>query len=469
MKTMRCLSVATFTLLVAASFVLAQASKPAGHLVITKAVWRVKGKHDKDVTAIVAAMVQQDRLDMTVHVKDFSDHPKKDAHGTLSITYALDDQETTDQFRNGQAVWIAAITRQQAQALDRVAEMRKKHPRGLLIVDAQYGAGKNRKNVTGQLQALVWQDSLTVPVSVEAFGDPAPSQGNKTLIITYDDGTELKTDELPENSTLQIGKVKVPVLAKNGTLIDLRARYAEYSQRLHCSFVVLSARYGEGNGWVDVTDMAQSAVSGDSMTLPVSAQAFGNPRPGGFSHLEISYSPDGKQFITRKSFGPTLQVGPLMTAITPLTGGILNCRQRAKELRQQHQGGLLILYAIYGTGNGFVEVTDQLQKLATHNSLQVPVNSKNFGDPQPGSSGKWLTVTYWDGRQGVTVRTPEGAQLKIRIRSIPDEFGDPKPGKKEPASPKAPPPPPDRTSGQAAAEPVFPSFAGSLAGLPALL
>src|SRR5205814_8051587 len=140
-----------------------------------------------------------------------------------------------------------------------------------------------------------------------AFGDPAPGSSGKVLRLTYNDGKANRTIERPEGTTLQIGPRLTAIVPHGGGLMNLEERLAELRKHYPTGLVVLDAEFGTGNRWTSVTDLIQSAVSGDSLTVPIGHEAFGDPAPGSAGQkLKMTYADDaGFKSVTRDE-GTTL-------------------------------------------------------------------------------------------------------------------------------------------------------------------
>ncbi len=423
------------------------ATQPAESTVqIVKATWQIPPKLKKDVTKLVASKVQGDRLDFPVDSKELGSATIK---GTLTITYKIDGKVESKTFRSGEDVWIASFTREEAAVRDELPQLRKEKPKGLVIVSARYGRPDHYKDVTEVLRTLTWEESLTIPVGPEAFGRGA-SRNDDKLEVTYSpEGTEVRTVSQQAGSTLQIGKTKVPVLAQDGGLVNLREVYARDSERLKSQLVIFSARFGVGDRRDEYKDLIQSAVTDNSLTLPVKFKTFNVHPTGATFDLDICYSTDGKKFITTKlDVDSTLQIGQLVTAFVPLEGGLVNCRTAAEELRTKQPTGLLILEARYGFGDYTRDVTDKCRNLASGNSLNFTVSDELLGSFAASFPERALVLTYYDGTQGVTVKQNLGGKMKVTSKPTDKPSGNTPDAKNPPVKPADKPAAPEsKTSG----------------------
>lgn len=384
-------------------------------LKIIKAVWTARGKADHDITAAVASRVKGNCLDMKADAADLGVvlRPPKRA-GTLTITYSLGAEQKIERFREGQDVWIAPLTKEEIEAAPKLVELRRKQPEGLLVLNAKYGEGAQWLDVTDMLRGAVSDDSLTVPVGEEAFGDPARGRAGKRLKLIYAVANEIKSVEIPEHKTLQIGPRRTAIAAIKGGLISFDQKAAELRKAHPSGLLILDARYGAGKRWNDVTEKLQSLVVGDDLSVPVGAGAFDDPVSGHSGKRLVATYLDGQKVVTVETpSGSTLRIGSSITSVVSVSGQLINLQERLQSLRKSRPDGLLILDAQYGAGMHWKDVTDMLQAVVSGESLSVPVGTAALGDPAPGQAGKRLKLVYAQASEIKSVEEYDGKTLQI--------------------------------------------------------
>ncbi len=346
-------------------------------LEIVKATW-LDGKTKVDVTAAVAGLVKSDHLDFKV---DPAALGVKDAEGKrtgrLEISYKLGAAAKSEAFNRGKEVWIASIPREQATAIEKLPQLRKKYPDGIVVLYATYG-GSRKTDVTDMLQSVVSGDSLSAPVNTQAFGDPSPGSQQR-LFVMYHDGKEIKEVTVDDGKTLQIGPKRTSMVAVGGGLVNLDQRIAELRKKYPEGLLVLQATYGAGRR-KDVTEALQAVAGKDSLTAPVSTQAFGDPQPGASGYrLQVVYT-DGKEVKDAEvEDGKTLQIGPTKLPVVARDGALVDLGQKLAKLRKDHPKDLLIVDARYGRSR-FVDVTEKVQSAVWEDSLTIPVGNATLGD-----------------------------------------------------------------------------------------
>ena len=117
---------------------------------------------------------------------------------------------------------------------------------------------------------------------------------------------------------------------------------------------MLDACWGKGEKTRDVTDFCQSMVSGDSLTIPVNPQAFGEPDHWN-SLLRIVFSNGTGIKSEALEEGVTLQVGGKVTSFIRYSKGLRSVDVTSAELRKAHPTGLLILDAQWGKEDKIID------------------------------------------------------------------------------------------------------------------
>lgn len=75
---------------------------------------------------------------------------------------------------------------------------------------------------------------------------------------------------------------------------------------------ILSARFGRGATWVDVTDKISAAVQDDGLLFTPSYEQLGDPLPGQPKQLELSYALDGEPKRIEAAEGQAVEIQPSM-------------------------------------------------------------------------------------------------------------------------------------------------------------
>jgi len=153
----------------------------------------------------------------------------------------------------------------------------------LVIVSAVYGDLANAKtdDVAKKLAALVKDDNLSVAVTPEAFGDPAPGAAKK-LKVGY------TIDGLYHSKTIDQGEV-----------LDISTR-----------LFISKAVYGDlpkGKS-DDVTEQVADLVRKNSLRVKADNETFGDPAEGVVKRLRVDYLFDGVKGSKTIAEGETLTI-----------------------------------------------------------------------------------------------------------------------------------------------------------------
>ncbi len=388
-------------------------------LEIVKATW-VDGKTKVDVTAAVVKLLTNNRLEFQVDPAQLGvkETAGKRGGGQLEIVYKVGDATKTESFARGKDVWVSTMSRELGKAVDKLPELRKKYPEGIVVLLARYGGDDRFKDVTDALQSVVSGDSLSAPVTSAALGDPGHSSLGRRLRVTYHDGKEIKEAVVEDSKTLQIGPRQTSFAGVEGGLVNLDQRLAVVRQKYPDGIVVLLGAFGSKSK-KDVTDLLQSMVYKDSLTAPVDPAVFGDPRNRD-GQLRVVYH-DGKALKeVELPVGKTIQIGNRRTSVVGSQGELINVEQRVAELRKVHPEGLLILDAKFGHEGRYMDITDRVQDRVKGMTLSVQASTETFGDPRPGGGYKEIEVTYYDGEKVITTRTPNGSTLTIDNATVAD-------------------------------------------------
>jgi hypothetical protein len=141
-------------------------------------------------------------------------------------------------------------------------------PVKLVIVSAVYGDLDNDKSVDvlKKLSGMVKDNNLSVPVTTQNFGDPAPG-ATKKLKVGY------TIDGLYHSKTV-----------RQDEILDISTR-----------LIVIKALYGDlpSGKSDDVTQQVADLVRKNSLTVKADNETFGDPAPDVVKKLQVTYLLDG--------------------------------------------------------------------------------------------------------------------------------------------------------------------------------
>lgn len=209
---------------------------------------------------------------------------------------------------------------------------------------------------------------------------------------------------------------------------------------------ILTARYGAGNTWLDVTDRVRGLAAGNKLSLRVDTSTLGSdPAPGVGKTLMVRYRYNGREADAFAGDFSTLTLPPLVEpspapgaptpTATPATGGFsigdlfgnrpaqpapapAPASQPASPAPVQPAAAaapavLRIIEAKWGAGDRQADVTQQVQALVRDAKVSVKADNKVLGvDPAVGKT-KSLTVRYEYTGAGYEVSAKEGATLNL--------------------------------------------------------
>ncbi len=146
---------------------------------------------------------------------------------------------------------------------------------GLKILRADYGVDNRLANVTSRLASLIQGNSLSLRVTNENMGGDPAEDRPKTLNVWYSFNGRVANVAVNEKDTL-----------------NLPADSDFFSGRLR----VMRAQYGIGSRYADVTELLNSQIQGDSLSLRVTNDVMGgDPDPERRKQLIVFYIFNGRQ------------------------------------------------------------------------------------------------------------------------------------------------------------------------------
>ena len=324
------------------------------------------------------------------------------------------------------------------------------------ILQARYGTAQNNVDVTERLRELARQDR-NFRMGNDSFGvDPAPGQRKQLRIFARDANGQTRTFEYTEGSNVDGTQFtgwtggnwgrgghdgnwgaapyySAPIVDRN-----VPARSVDQGD-----YQILQARYGTARSNVDVTDRLRALARTDR-TVRITNASFGvDPAPGEHKQLRVfTRTSNGQTRTFEAEEGATLDgaqfsgwnsgnwgrgghdgswSGGVAPAVVPgaVPGNVVATRPVPRDApvaagipanATSIDGRLVILRAIYGSGNQNADVTARVREnLYLHDRLQMVAANDDLGaDPTPGRR-KTLTITYTlDGSRPKDISVPEG-------------------------------------------------------------
>jgi len=247
---------------------------------------------------------------------------------------------------------------------------------GLQILRADYGVDNRIANVTSRLASLIQGNSLSLRVSNESMGGDPAEDRPKVLNVWYSFNGRVANVSINEKDTL-----------------NLPADSDFFAGRLR----VMRAQYGVGNRYADVTDLLNSQIQGDSLSLRVTNDVMGgDPDPERRKQLIVFYIFNGRQsrvVVNEKDY--------------------LNLPGNDAGSPREYDDRIEVLEATYGAGDRRRDVTGLVRSQVRGNSLQLFVsNAAMGGDPAENQKKRLRVIYLWQGLR-YQMTTGEGETLAI--------------------------------------------------------
>jgi hypothetical protein len=175
------------------------------------------------------------------------------------------------------------------------------------------------------------------------------------------------------------------------------ASFVLYAQSARWQFV--SAEYGAGDTWADVTSRIASMIRDNSLNIRVDDETLGvDPAHGTPKTLRLHVrDDDGRDSLLTYSEKDTVSLS-ISTAAPAGIGRDVDRRDRRREGRG-FGDGLKILHADYGTQNRFADVTARLNSQIQNDNLNLRITNDTMGGDPADDRRKILTVWYaYNGR-----------------------------------------------------------------------
>ncbi len=242
------------------------------------------------------------------------------------------------------------------------------------LLRAEYGSGGTWADVTARVRSMVRENYLNMRVDNDTLGgDPAPGTP-KTLRLRV-------RDEFGRASVLSYQEKDV---------IGMAIRTVG---RGTGALRVTRAQYGADNRFVDVTDLLNSRMQGNQLSLRVTNDTMGgNPAYDARKVLTVWYTYNGYDSQVSVNEGEYLNLPG---------GGVAS------------GGGLQIVRADYGAEPRYADVTSRLAALIQGDRLSLRVTNEAMGGDPAEDHRKTLTVWYrYNGRTARAV-VGEGDYLNL--------------------------------------------------------
>src|SRR5229473_1976263 len=245
---------------------------------------------------------------------------------------------------------------------------------GLQILRADYGTDNRIANVTSRLASLIQGNSLSLRVTNETMGGDPAEDHPKVLNVWYSFNGRVANVSINEKDTL-----------------NLPADSDFFSGRLR----VMRAQSGIGSRYADVTDLLNSQIQGDSLSLRVTNDVMGgDPDPERRKQLIVFYIFNGRQsrvVVNEKDY--------------------LNLPGNDAGSPREYDDRIEVLEATYGAGDRRRDVTGLVRSQVRGNSLQLFVSNAAMGGDPAEHQKKSLRVIYlWQGLR-YQMTTGEGETL----------------------------------------------------------
>ncbi len=247
---------------------------------------------------------------------------------------------------------------------------------GLQILRADYGTDNRIANVTSRLASLIQGNSLSLRVTNETMGGDPAEERPKILNVWYSFNGRAANVTVNEKDTL-----------------NLPADSDFFSGRLR----VMRAQYGIGSRYADVTDLLNSQIQGDSLSLRVTNDVMGgDPDPEQRKQLIVFYIFNGRQ-----------------SRVVVNEKGNLNLPGNDAWSPREYDDRIEVLEATYGAGDRRRDVTSLVRSQVRGNSLQLFVSNPAMGGDPAENQKKRLRVIYlWQGLR-YQITAGEGETLAI--------------------------------------------------------
>ncbi|MHB8486986.1 MAG: hypothetical protein ACYDCM_14840 [Candidatus Acidiferrales bacterium] len=270
------------------------------------------------------------------------------------------------------------------------------------LVRAEYGAGNAWMDVTGRVRSLINAGTLNIRADNATLGGDPAVGAHKTLRLSVrDDAGHEKMLTFREKEIVELS------LSAGEQERDHDRDWDRDRDRDRGRLRITRASYGSRGRAFDVTDLLNSQIEGDRLSLPINNDTMGgDPAQDSRKTLTVWYSYDGSDLQTSVDEGGTLN----------LPAG----REPSGGERFHDERSLQILRADYGADNRFADVTALLSSRIRDGQLSLPVNNDTMGGDPADEHHKTLTVWYLENGRPARVVVDERGYLSLPAER--DEF-----------------------------------------------
>ncbi|MEZ5401446.1 MAG: DUF3395 domain-containing protein [Bryobacteraceae bacterium] len=351
-----------------------------------------------DVRNQVQAQVRGDRASFKATNETLGGDPAVGKDKTLAVAYEINGRTYQTSVKEGQTMNLPAsgaklIAAAPASSLPAASTPAAPAASNLRILSAVYGVDNRWRDVTAVVQSRVSGGSAEIPVTVDVLGgDPAPGVPKQLRVRYSVDGRER------ESAAGDLQTLRIPQ-APSGPIR------------------VLSAVYGAGGSWRDVTGLVQGRVRDNQLVVPVNLDVLGqDPAPGVGKQLRVRYQQDGQEYEVSASDFQTVRVpadapdppagdSTQSSVPTPNTDRPTSAPSAAWLDRGPQRepigraGGLRIFYARYGSDTRVADVREKMREFMRGDRLYVRVDPSTLdANPSPDERKRLVIIYEWRGR-----------------------------------------------------------------------
>ncbi len=309
-----------------------QQQQQQGQLIINSAQYGADPKW-VDVKSTLDARIQNNALNMQVNNSNFGGDPIMGKQKTLRVNYSYRGQNYDVAVPENGTLNISDSQMGTGVPSRPVIFGRGNNNNNsqLVILSAEYGAPaqpnsndqasrRDRFNdVKGRLDSMIQNNTLRVVVNNANLGmDPAPAN-KKMLRVSYQWQGQTFQASADENGTLTIPDAAAAAqinsnypqtnypAATTTTNSSSGGFFGGLSQV--SGLRILSATYGSGNRVIDVTNMLNSRVQNNSLSLSVNNETMGrDPAVGADKVLQVTYELNGNRQQVSVNEGKSLRI-----------------------------------------------------------------------------------------------------------------------------------------------------------------
>jgi len=266
------------------------------------------------------------------------------------------------------------------------------------LVRAEYGAGNAWMDVTGRVGSLINAGTLNIRADNATLGGDPAVGAHKTLRLRV-------RDDAGQEKMLTFREKEIVELSLSAG--EQEREHDRDRDRDRGRLRITRASYGSSGRALDVTDLLNSRIERDHLSLPVNNDTMGgDPAYETHKTLTVWYNYDGSDLQTSVDENGTLN----LPARGEPSGG-----ERFHDDRS-----LRILRADYGADNRFADVTSLLSARVRDGQLSLPVNNDTMGGDPADEHHKTLTVWYLENGRPARVVVDERGYLNLPAER--DEF-----------------------------------------------